>query len=119
MRPLHAIKKMSFVYIPMRDGVELCADISLPKKPGKYPAILMRTPYGRRLDEYFAARGYIYCSVDARATGASGGEYKYYNIEDGLHDGYDLVEWLAAQEYCDGNIGTLGGSAPVARGRRI
>lgn len=95
----------------MRDGTRLCADICLPRKPGKYPAVMSRTPYGRNANDFFAARGYAVISVDARGTGASGGGYDYYNMTEGLHDGYDIVEWIATQSFCDGNVGTIGDSA--------
>lgn len=102
-----------FLAVPMRDGVLLSADLYRPRRKGKYPGILVRTPYGkgRRVHDELAAHGYLVLVVDARGTGASDGVYTYYNMEDGLHDGYDLVEWLAAHPWCNGRVGTQGGSA--------
>jgi len=99
--------------IPMRDGVTLAADCYRPRRAGRYPGVLFRTPYGRQGAQAAAqaARGYGVLAVDARGTGGSGGTYTYYNIRDGFHDGYDLVEWLAAQPFCTGAVGTTGGSA--------
>ncbi len=112
MTPDLAVDIRRFVMIPMRDGVHLAADLYLPRRGGEYPAVLHRTPYGKGGEfKALAARGYAVLSVDARGTGASGGVYSYYNVADGLTDGYDLVEWLAAQPFCNGKVGTTGGSA--------
>ncbi len=112
MHPRWQVRTERFVYIPMRDGVELAGDLARPKKDGCWPAVLMRTPYGKGGDlRELASHGFAVLQVDARGTGASGGRYDYYNMTEGLHDGYDLVEWLAAQPWCDGHVGTLGGSA--------
>lgn len=55
--------------------------------------------------------GFVVAVADARGTGYSEGEYDYYNLEGGPFDGYDLVEWLAARPWCNGNIGMMGSSA--------
>ncbi len=113
MQPHLTVDTQRFLYIPMRDGTELAADLYIPKRKGAYPGILLRTPYGKEgvNQEDIAARGYAVLAVDARATGASQGTYSYYNMADGMYDGYDLVEWLAKQEFCNGRIATKGGSA--------
>jgi uncharacterized protein len=112
------------VRIPMRDGVELSANIWRPD-PGDEadpdaiacPAILEMIPYGkdnwrRSADmasgEWFAARGYALCRVDVRGTGSSFGVALDEYTADETRDGYDAVEWLAARPWCDGNIGMWG-----------
>ena len=55
--------------------------------------------------------GFVVAVADARGTGYSEGVYDYYNFEGGPFDGYDTVEWLAAQDWCDGNVGMMGSSA--------
>ena len=95
-----------------RDGVELVADVSLPDKPGKYPVILTRTPYGRASDmvaeQWYVQHGYAVVAQDCRGRGASGGEWDPFIHE--RKDGYDAVDWVSQQEWCDGNVGMIGGS---------
>ena len=101
------------VMIPMRDGVELAANIALPDSEGEFPVIIVRTPYGKGNGEddngvYHAARGYAFVIQDCRGTGKSGGEW-----HPGVHervDGLDTHEWVLAQPWCNGTIGTTGGS---------
>jgi len=101
------------VMIPMRDGVKLAANIALPNPEGKFPVIIVRTPYGKGNGEnddgrYHAARGYAFVIQDCRGTGKSGGEW-----HPGVHeraDGLDTHEWVLAQPWCNGTIGTTGGS---------
>jgi uncharacterized protein len=55
--------------------------------------------------------GFVVAVADARGTGFSEGIYDYYNFERGPFDGYDLVEWLAAQPWCTDKVGIMGSSA--------
>ena len=102
------------VRIPMRDGVELSADVYLPKAEGRYPAIISRTPYLKTTDitiensKFYASKGYAVIVVDTRGRGDSEGVFVPYRNE-GV-DGYDTIEWAAKQPWCDGNVGTMGGS---------
>jgi putative CocE/NonD family hydrolase len=103
--------------VPMRDGVELSLDLIRPDTPGPHPVILLRTPYdkvrGRQPFHHdLARRGYIVALNDIRGRFNSDGDFTPY-IHD-TEDGYDTIEWIAAQEWCDGNIGMAGGSC-VAR----
>ena len=107
------------VSVPMRDGVVLRTDILLPSAEGKFPALVYRTPYGKHfaLKEYTtfakaAARGYAVVVQDVRGRYASDGEFVPYQNEG--RDGYDTIEWVARQPWCDGNVGTFGLSYPGA-----
>ncbi len=107
------------VSVPMRDGVVLRTDILLPSAEGKFPALVYRTPYGKHfaLKEYTtfakaAARGYAVAVQDVRGRYASDGEFVPYQNEG--RDGYDTIEWVARQPWCDGNVGTFGLSYPGA-----
>jgi putative CocE/NonD family hydrolase len=103
--------------IPMRDGTELEAWISKPSnRTDKLPTILTLTQYdidgGRHGDSpgNFARRGYVFVQAYVRGRGRSGG-FKSDNL--GLQvgrDGYDLVEWIAAQPWSDGHVVMYGGS---------
>lgn len=59
----------------------------------------------------FVDAGFVVAVADARGTGFSEGLYDYYNLQGGSYDGYDLVEWLAAQPWCSGIVGVMGFSA--------
>jgi len=101
------------VKIPMRDGVELSANIFLPKAEGKFPVILTRSPYGKGNEKYgdglfYAGRGYVLVIQDCRGKGASQGEWEPFANEG--NDGRDTQAWILNQPWCNGSIGTSGGS---------
>jgi uncharacterized protein len=113
----HTTKRMLDVRSPMRDGVALSSDIWLPDSAGRYPLILLRTPYLKvsppppalqypKLAAFFAEKGYAVAVQDVRGRGDSEGEYDYYFQE--AEDGYDAIEWMAAQPWCDGRVGMMG-----------
>ena len=114
------------VRIRVRDGLELSANLWLPvaargaasadAAPG-FPAILEMIPY-RKDDwrwasdeargQWLAARGYAFCRLDIRGTGSSPGIAPGEYTADETSDGYDTVEWLAAQPWSNGNVGMWG-----------
>jgi hypothetical protein len=111
------------VRVPVRDGLELSANLWLPvPRPGedaaqRFPVILEMIPYGkdnwrRNSDvargEWLAARGFALCRLDVRGTGSSPGIAEDEYTEAETLDGYDAVEWLAAQPWCSGNVGMWG-----------
>lgn len=100
------------VTVPMRDGINLSADVYRPQGVEKAPAILVRTPYKKEMDEiqarYYARRGYVYMVEDCRGRFGSGGVWEPFMNE--AKDGYDSVEWLARQSYTNGKVGMIGGS---------
>ena len=113
--PLAAqVRQQLGVMVPMRDGVRLAADLWLPRAPGRYPVILVRTPYLKAMEalevpkwaDYFASRGYVFAVQDVRGRGDSEGEFTFFNQE--APDGYDTIEWLAKQPYANGRVGMMG-----------
>jgi uncharacterized protein len=101
------------VKIPLRDGVHLNATLYRPagqKEPR--PCLFTLTPYiGESYHDrgmYFAAHGYPFLTVDVRGRGNSEGSFHPMIQE--AKDGYDIVEWLAKQPYCNGKISMWGGS---------
>ena len=119
------------VMVPMRDGVSLAVDVFRPDDDDKFPVLLGMSPYGKGIQslsipiqpdrspihhtpteagnpEYFTARGYVHSVADVRGTGISEGEYLGWMSKQEAEDGYDLVEWAAAQPWCDGNVGMVG-----------
>jgi putative CocE/NonD family hydrolase len=101
----------------MRDDTVLRADVYRPIGDGPFPALLMRTPYDRSLpidpaggpDALRATEaGYALIVQDTRGRFGSDGDFVPFEHE--ADDGYDSVEWVAAQAWCDGDVGMLGGS---------
>ena len=101
------------VKVPMRDGVNLSADIYLPQADGPFPTVLMRTPYSNNMDAMIekarrlANVGYVCVVQDCRGRWDSDGEY--YPFREG-EDGYDTQEWIGRQPWSNGKIGMAGGS---------
>lgn len=100
---------------PMRDSVKISVDIYRPADPGRYPAILIHTPYSNNAAGFtnrareFAKRGYVVAISDCRGRFDSDGQWDPYDPKHKT-DGYDLVEWLAKRSYCDGKVGMMGQS---------
>lgn len=116
-------------YLTMRDGVRIAIDVLRPARGGKpaeekLPVIWSHTRYRRAtlrdgkiysvidspLYQSFITHGYILATADVRGSGASFGTWKGIFTPDESRDAYEITEWLAAQPWCDGNVGMLGGS---------
>jgi uncharacterized protein len=105
------------VLIPMRDGVRLAADLYVPEPDAgePLPVVMEYIPYrkdevapGSRFYEYLVQHGYVVARVDIRGTGGSEGvNTDEYVLQEQL-DGYDAIEWLAAQPFCDGHVNQMG-----------
>jgi len=101
------------VDVPMRDRVTLRANVWRPDAAGRFPAILIRTPYGKSAAGYerFVRAGYAVVCQDNRGRYASDGEFVPFTTRtQDPEDGYDSVEWLARQPWCNGRVGTMGAS---------
>lgn len=104
------------VDVPMSDGTLLKTSFFLPDGDGPFPVILMRSTYGRNADwvKGWTEKGYAAVVQDVRGMGQSSGEKYVFHADgwrEGLQDGKDTVDWVAAQPWCNGKIGTAGGSA--------
>jgi putative CocE/NonD family hydrolase len=107
--------KIDFIWgvkIPMRDGVKLNVTLYKPKEDKPTPCIFTLTPYVADATHergiYFAQHGYSFAAVDSRGRGNSKGIFEPFINE--ARDGHDIVEWLAVQPWCDGQIAMWGGS---------
>jgi uncharacterized protein len=101
------------VMVPMRDGTKLAANIYRPKAEGKFPVILLRTPYGKPDEKWgeakrYLAAGYAMVAQDCRGRGKSEGLWDPFRYD--VEDGFDTQEWVGQQAWCNGDIGTSGGS---------
>jgi putative CocE/NonD family hydrolase len=121
-QPQFDVKFEFDVKIPMRDGVKLNANIWRPNAPGKFPVVVMYTPYDSTsawaIDDgkYFAPRGYVSVAIDARGRyGSEGKAYLYWHTDwrKGGFEGqdvYDALAWLGKQPWSTGKIGMHGPS---------
>jgi len=105
--------KLVHVRVPMRDSVRLDTNVFHPEGGGRFPTVLIRTPYGKGADlptgyQSFINHGYAVVMQDVRGRYASGGVFDVLNQEG--PDGYDTLNWIAAQPWSDGQIGMIGGS---------
>tara|TARA_R110002049_G_scaffold72490_7_gene187496 strand:+ start:49068 stop:52058 length:2991 start_codon:yes stop_codon:yes gene_type:complete len=102
------------VEVPMRDGVILRANVFRPSCSGKYPALVVRTPYGKASKgmDRFVKAGYVVVAQDARGRYASDGQWESF-VRFETHDaedGFDTVQWASRLPYCNGKVGTFGAS---------
>ena len=108
---LHHVAVERGLRVPMPDGVELVADRYHPRGPGRFPTILVRTPYGRKASGFFvshrmAERGYNVLVQDVRGRFDSEGEFDVFAGEDA--DGRATIKWIADQPWFDGSLGLWG-----------
>lgn len=110
--PLHRVKPPVTEMVAMRDHVRLATDLYLPEAPGRVPAVLIRTPYGKTIGAAayfrFVQRGYAVVIQDVRGREDSEGEW--LPMYDEVEDGDDTLNWIAAQPWSDGSVGMTGGS---------
>ena len=113
-KPAHRVRIENDIRVAMRDGVTVSVDIYRPDADGRFPSILIRTPYNNNTDQavaqgkWFAERGYVVIQGDVRGKFDSGGDF--YPFKNEPDDGFDTDEWIAKQPWFDGKLGTMGGS---------
>lgn len=105
------------LWVPLPDGTRLAAKLWRPKGAGPVPVILEYLPYRYRdgtrqrdqgMHGYFAGFGYACLRVDIRGMGNSTGLlHDEYSVQEQL-DGVDLIAWIAAQDWCDGQVAMIG-----------
>jgi hypothetical protein len=124
--------KPESLYVTMRDGVRIAVDVYVPKQArahGPVPAIIRQTRYLRNVDYnkpfdsmfhkwladtaydtrmYMLDKGYAWLDVDARGSGASTGRRPCPWSEHETRDGAEVVDWIVAQPWCSGAVGTMG-----------
>ncbi len=117
--PCLAARRPGTIAIPMRDGAALAADLYRAAGDAPAPAVVIHTPYnknGFRVvfardqpdDALLASDAYAFVVVDWRGRHASRAAGAMGRLGE---DGYDLVEWVGAQPWCDGKVGMWGASA--------
>jgi uncharacterized protein len=120
-QPTHAMTRDDDVPVPMRDGINLLADVHRPAEPGRYPVLIAASPYPRQIQDlgapagfieagasdFFVPRGYVHVIANNRGTSGSEGTFGFFDGQE-RRDMYDLVEWAAVQPWSDGRIGMVG-----------
>ncbi|MBT3290699.1 MAG: CocE/NonD family hydrolase, partial [Victivallales bacterium] len=104
--PIHDLRILRDVKVPMRDGVKLSVNIFLPDTEGRFPVVFERMPYGdsgRTAGEFYARRGYAFVMQDCRGRHDSDGEF--YPFRDDTPDGLDSLDWICAQPWSNGRVG--------------
>jgi uncharacterized protein len=125
--PVDGVSVERDVRVPMRDGIELWADVYRPDgaEDGRYPVLLAISPYQKDLAglpslpmyptretgpiEWYVERGYVYVLADIRGTGKSDGEWEVLG-ENEQRDLYDIIEWAGVQPWSSGKVGMIGQS---------
>ncbi|OGO21179.1 MAG: hypothetical protein A2144_04295, partial [Chloroflexi bacterium RBG_16_50_9] len=132
-QPIYKIKAEKNIYVTMRDGVRLALDVYRPDAEGKFPALLAMSAYGKDMQtlpvatqrkaagallwdgvieagdtKYIVPRGYVHVIGDVRGSGDSEGEHVGFVDPNEARDTYEVIEWMAQQPWCDGNVGMLG-----------
>lgn len=113
------------VYVRMRDDLRISLDIFRPDGEERVPAILSMSPYGKETQrfrppgafasveagdtDYFVQHGYAHVLMDSRGSAPSEGQWALASPDE-QQDGYEIVEWLAAQPWCSGKVAMVGGS---------
>jgi len=96
--------------VVMRDGIRLHANVYRPDAAGRFPVLLLRTPYDKQQVIEFglkaAAQGYVVVVEDVRGRYSSEGDW--YPFKNEMNDGYDTIEWAAGLVYSDGKVGMFG-----------
>ena len=128
-RPPYRTAEVESVYLPMRDGTRIAADVIRPKEAAdrRLPTILIMARYWRsfalrglappnrapigprpRFPDFLVARGYAVVVVDSRGSGASTGSTPYPYNEEEIADYGEVVEWITSQPWSDGRVGATG-----------
>jgi len=119
--PHYEITRDDDVIVPMRDGVNLLADVFRPSTPARYPVLIAASPYPRQIQDlgapagfieagasdFFVPRGYVHVIANLRGTSGSEGVFGFFDGQERT-DMYDLVEWAALQSWSNSNIGMVG-----------
>jgi uncharacterized protein len=109
------------VRITTRDGTVLLADVFRPDTAGPVPVLVAASPYPRQIQDlglptgiveagasdFWVPRGYAHVIVNLRGMCGSEGTFTFFDSQERL-DLYDIVEWVAAQPWCDGEVGMIG-----------
>ncbi|GLZ49156.1 putative peptidase [Actinomycetospora sp. NBRC 106375] len=115
------VRRENDVRIPTRDGTVLLADVYRPDTDRQVPALVAAAPYPRQIQDlgaptgiieagisdFWVPRGYAHVIVNLRGMCGSEGTWTFFDSQERL-DLHDIVEWVAEQPWCDGQVGMIG-----------
>ena len=115
------VRRQNDVRVTLRDGTVLLADVFRPDSARPVPVLVAAAPYPRQIQDlgapagiieagisdFWVPRGYGHVIVNLRGTCGSDGAWTFFDGQERL-DLYDIVEWAAAQPWCDGQVGMMG-----------
>jgi hypothetical protein len=112
---------LASVYVPMSDGVRIAVDVILPAPLGeetRIPTVLTATRYWRAVEgrppvppqRFWTDHGYAVVTMDVRGTGASFGAWRYPWSRQEVRDIGEVIAWVVAQPWSDGQVGAIGTS---------
>ena len=113
----HEVTVIENIFIPLADGTRLAARVWMPEGAGPVPVLLEYLPYRKRdgtrerddpMHGLIAGHGYACIRLDIRGTGDSDGVITGEYTAQELADGVEAIAWLAAQEWCDGQVAMIG-----------
>ncbi|MEU8510357.1 CocE/NonD family hydrolase [Kitasatospora sp. NPDC048722] len=118
---VHGSTREDNVPVLVRDGTRLLVDVHRPDADGRFPALVAAAPYPRQLQDlgapasiieagasdFWVPRGYAHVIANLRGTVGSDGTYTFFDEQE-RKDLFDLVEWVAGQPWCNGNVGMIG-----------
>ena len=139
-KPVYDIREERDAYVSVRDGTKLCLDIFRPDAKGHFPALVAWGGYGKELQsidipaqpwesyvfhhdvevpdiKFFVKRGYAVIIPDPRGIGKSEGVWKLPFTKQEVQDCYDIIEWAAKEDWCDGNVGMIRNRVVLYRAR--
>jgi len=119
--PQYGIRVERDIFVRVSDGWSVSLDVYRPDAEGTFPALFAMSSYTKELQgtdspslcneagdiEYFVSRGYIHVIADSRGSGHTGGTFEMFGERE-IDDGYDIIEWITAQPWCNGNVGMIG-----------
>ncbi|WP_278314561.1 CocE/NonD family hydrolase [Lolliginicoccus levis] len=115
----HEVVDWENEFIPLPDGTRLAARLWMPRDAAAspVPAVLEYIPYRKRdvtrgrdalNHPYIAGHGYACVRVDLRGSGDSDGVLRDEYLATEHEDALDVIDWIARQPWCDGNVGMMG-----------
>ena len=120
--PLYPVLCFANIAVDLPDGTRLRGDLYRPQAEGTFPALVAWSSYTRAFQQtglplpineagivsYIVSRGYCHLTVNARGTGGSEGTHELHFSPSEQRDVADTIEWVAAQSWCDGQVGMVG-----------